>query len=175
MKRLTTLAWLVLPTLCFAGDGFLGTKASHASGFDTGSSSPVSGGAVVQLLVALAIVLLLVRYVLPKAITKVGRKLNTNVTGGIRIEESASFAGGNLYVVQARSKTLLLSVTGTSVVCLSDLTETVPHHTEPKTFDEMLEASPGTHAPEPVELTETSDPFAETLARLDRLDRLTQS
>ncbi len=175
MKRLATLIWLALPTLSLAGDGIVGTKLGGGATFQTTPVSPVSGSAVVQLIVALGIVLLLVRYVLPQALNKVNRKLNTNVTGGIRIEESASFAGGNLYVVTAKSKTLLLSVTGTSVTFLADLTETQQPQPEVKTFQEMLEEA---HGVEPVVVAETTtvkDQFAEALERLDRLDRFAQS
>lgn len=91
--------------------------------------APVAGspglgtGPFIQMMVALLIVLGLVKYVLPKVAGKVGKKLSTQGNGGIRIEEDATFAGGHLYVVTARSKTLLLSVAASGVTCLADLTE----------------------------------------------------
>lgn len=178
MRTRLLLSFALLPKLCLAGSGFLGTKADGVSapGAYTG---PVSGAAIFQLLVALGIVLLLVRYVLPKALTKFNRKLHPSL-GGIRIEESASFAGGNLYVVTARSKTLLLATSGSSVSCLADLTEAASAAEEPKTFQEMMEGEMMEGATDDRrEATEdrrpaTDDLFAQTLARLDRLDRISQ-
>jgi flagellar biogenesis protein FliO len=180
VKRLASIFWIFVPSVCFAGDGLLGTKLGGEGGFVPTQSSPVgagpvSGQAVVQLVIALGVVLLLVRYVLPKALNKVNRRLNTSVSGGIHVEESASFAGGNLYVVTARNKTLLLSVTGTAVTFLSDLTETQPTQIEAKTFQEMLEDSSGEEPEVPEAARDLPDAFAETLARLDRLDRLASS
>jgi hypothetical protein len=161
----------------FAGDGLLGTRAGGNSGFDTNASSPVGVGSIVQLVVVLAVVLLLVRYVMPKAAGLVGKRLVTNATGALRVEETASFAGGNLYVVRARHKTLLLSVTTTGVNCLADLTEPAEPANEPQTFQEMLDEAPGA-APEGPQIRpfppqpESIDPFEAALARLNQLDRM---
>jgi hypothetical protein len=173
-KRLLVIA-ASIPSLALAGDGFLGTKVSPSTGFDSGASTPVGVGAVAQLAIALGVVLLLVRYVLPKALTKVNKKLVTNISGGIQIEESASFAGGNLYVVRARGKTLLLSAASTGVTCLADLTETEKAAPDLPTFGEMLETAPSYAPVYTTEYEDPADPVQAALARLDRLDRMTQS
>src|SRR5687767_10574766 len=89
------------------------------------AQSPTSFGLMpfFQLLVALGIVLLVLKFVLPKFISKLNKRLVTSQEGGIKVEESASFAGGDLYIVNARGKALLLSVATTGVTCLADLTE----------------------------------------------------
>lgn len=121
-----------------AGEGFLGTKASPVAG----PMSADTGGAgfmpFLQMMIALGIVLALLKFVMPKLVTKLNKKLVTQVGSAIHIEESAAFAGGSLYVVRAKSKTLLLSVTSNGVTCLSDLTETQPQP-EIKTFQEIVE------------------------------------
>ena len=113
----------LLSAWALAGDGILGTKASPTAGpmqADTGSVGFMS---FVQMMVALGIVLVLLKFVMPKLVTKLNKKIVTKVGSSIQVEESAAFAGGSLYVVRAKSKTLLLSVTAQGVSFLSDLTE----------------------------------------------------
>ncbi|HWA82562.1 MAG TPA: hypothetical protein VG820_03950 [Fimbriimonadaceae bacterium] len=124
--------------LASAGEGFLGTKASPTMGpiqTDAGGAGFMS---FLQMVIALGIVLVLLKFVMPKLVTKLNKKIVTNVGGGIHIEESAAFAGGNLYIVRAKSKTLLLSVTAQGVVCLADLTseQAAP---EPETFRDIVD------------------------------------
>ncbi len=96
----------------------LGTRASPAS-FD---ASPVGIGPVVQLVVALALVGAGVKFALPAIVKRFGGRLSAEIGGTIRIEESAAFPGGRLYVVEARGRTLLLGTTAQSVSLLADLT-----------------------------------------------------
>ena len=165
--------FLSASSVALAGDGILGTKAGGGSSFGTTAVNPVGPASLIQLAVVLGLVLVLVRYALPKAVGLVGKRLVTNTAGGLKIEESASFAGGNLYVVRARHKTLLLSVAASGVACLADLTESSTPGSELPTFQEMLESAPSAQPAAPVE-TDSDDPFEAALARLDRLDRMTQ-
>ena len=96
----------------------LGTRPSPAA-FD---ASPVGIGPVVQLLVALGLVGAGIKFALPWIVRRFGGRLSTEIGGTIRIEESAAFPGGRLYVVEARGRTLLLGTTPQSVNCLADLT-----------------------------------------------------
>jgi flagellar biogenesis protein FliO len=100
---------------------------------DTGGVGIMS---FVQMMVALGIVLLLLKFVLPKLATKLNKKIVTKVGSGIQIEESAAFAGGTLYIVNAKSKSLLLSVNSQGVSCLADLT--APQAPQP-TFQEIVD------------------------------------
>lgn len=126
----------------------LGTRASPAS-FE---ASPVGFGPVVQMLLALALVGVGIKWALPAIVKRFGGGISTPTGGTIRIEESASFPGGRLYVVEARGRTLLLGATAQNVSCLADLTV--------NDFAEALA----------VAQTPKDDPMAQ-LARLERLGR----
>ena len=141
MRGLALTPSILFPALACAGP--LGTRAS-AGEFD---ASPVGVGPVVQLLLALLIVGAGIRFALPAVVRRFGGRLSTEAGGTIRIEESASFPGGRLYVVEARGRVLLLGTTPQNVSMLADLTE--------NDFSEALAGA----AP---------DPFAQ-LARLEKL------
>jgi flagellar biogenesis protein FliO len=111
-------------------------------GAHAGGGSPVGVLALVQMLVALAVVFVLLRYLLPKVVAKAGKRLVAKVGSPIKIEESAAFGGGMLYVVEVRERTLLLSVGTQGVSCLADLTSTQPPQEPIQTFHEMLEETP---------------------------------
>lgn len=140
MKSVVSLVALVTAASAFAGDtASLAGKTDAAPTF-TGSPAAVGVGPVVQMLIALGVVLAIVKFILPKFVGKVNRRLTTGVGSAITIEESAQFAGGTLYVVRAKSKSLLLSVTNQGVACLADITEAAPP--EPPSFEELVEAAP---------------------------------
>ncbi len=167
MRRtfLTTLAFL--PAAAFAGD-LLGTKADPA-GSSNGPSTSLGLAPMLQMLLALGIVLVLLKVLLPKLLTKFGKKLVTKLDGGIKIEESANFPGGTLYVVKARKKTLLVSVASSGVTCLTDLTEPDPLENQP-TFQELVEQ---VDTPETFAVVEQPVDQTATHRALERLRRLT--
>jgi hypothetical protein len=136
LKRILVLCAFGVASVAHAG--LVGTK-SDPIGAPGGGSSSIGFMPMLQMIIALAIVVGLLKFVLPRIAGKLNKQLVTGVGSTIKIEESAAFAGGTLYVVQARGKTLLLSVSGTGVACLSDLTDPAPAP-EPPTFQEMVEA-----------------------------------
>lgn len=151
---------------------FLGTKA----GGSTVSLEPTAAGgpglgSFVQMVIALGIVLALVKVVVPKLAGRMNRKLVTSANSTLKIEETAHFAGGTLYIVRARSKTLLLGVNGTAISCLADISEAPP--TEAPSFQEIVEAEeskPVTAAAfVPQAEVPTNDPVEIALRRLERL------
>ncbi len=172
MKR-ALLALIFFPAAALANDGILGTRAGGGISASSNQGSPVGAMPLVQMVIALAIVGFLVRWALPKVLTKVNKKIVTNMGSAIRIEESAAFAGGNLYVVQAKSKTLLLSVSTAGVSCLADITDSTPNPLDNlPTFHEMVESAPGTPPMAVVEVevpTKAPNEIEEALARLRRL------
>lgn len=115
---------------------FAGTKSDVIRSGASGASG-VGLMPFFQMLIALAIVFGLVKILLPKLISKVGKRLVANSGSGVAVHESASFPGGNLYVVEARGRTLLLGVSSAGVSCLADLTEPAPP--APPAFLEVLE------------------------------------
>src|SRR5579862_4605080 len=107
MRRIFFVAGMLTVSPAFAGDGILGTKSSPVAGpmqTDTGGPGIMS---FLQMMIALGIVLVLLKLVMPKLVTKLNKKIVTKAGSAIQIEETAAFAGGSLYVVKARSKTLL--------------------------------------------------------------------
>lgn len=117
---------------------------------------------LIQMAIALAVVLGLLKFVLPKMVGKMNKKLVTSTTSGLQIEESANFAGGTLYIVRAKSKTLLLSVSTQGVNCISDLTEEATPEPTKTEFEEIIDQAPGDKLPEHAVVEEA-------LARLERL------
>lgn len=100
----------------------LGTKADVTTKSSVPDQPLVQPMDMVQMFVALLIVGGLLKWVLPKAIAKLGKKLTSPLGSSIKIEESASFGAGQLQIVTVRDRTLLLCVTGQGVSCLADLT-----------------------------------------------------
>ncbi len=163
--RSLVIAFL-LPVLSSAQQ--YGTKKDALSAVSGSSGSPTMP--LLQMLLALAIVFALLKFALPKVASKLSKKLVTGVDSSIRIEESANFAGGSLYVVSARGKTLLLSVGSSGVSCIADLTSS-KSEPEPPLFTEILEASVA--QPTPVEPVAASSPNPDEIQRaLERLSRL---
>jgi hypothetical protein len=159
------LAGSVLAATAFGDQtGFAGTKTGGDYGATTASSG-VGFGALVQMVVALVIVAVLLRTVLPKIAGKLTKKLVAPTTSGLVIEESAQFAGGNLYVVSVRGKTMLLSATTQGVQHLADLTAT-PEPAKQDPFVAILEKAENTPAESEAEL--------EIRATLDALRQLNQ-
>ncbi len=126
MRSFLALAFLAGATLASAAEetvkGAFGTKSAGGAGttaaMSTGGPSIFS---IIQMIIAVAIVVGLMKVVLPKIVSKMGGKLTTTLNGGIRIEESATFPGGNLYVVTVSDRKLLLGATPQSISTLADL------------------------------------------------------
>ena len=134
--------WLV-SSLAFSQEQFLGTKT------DLSTSSGQSAGLMplFQMAVVAGVILLFLKVWLPKILHRVNRKISTKPRGGISIEESATFAGGTLYVVTARGKTLLLSASTQGVNCLADLTTSEAKADDRKAFIDVLDKVEGSPTP----------------------------
>lgn len=137
MRILSSLISLCLAGLSLAQvKTFAGTKSDAVR---TTVESPSGMGLMpfFQMLIALGIVFALVKLLLPRILAKMNKRLMPSSGSGIVVEESASFAGGSLYVVNARGKALLLSVSASGVSCLADLSQA--QQPEAPTFLEALE------------------------------------
>lgn len=179
MNRLLVLLGFGLSSaLAFgAGDGMLGTKGDNVSAM--GQSS--AGGSLLQMIIAVIVVFALMKFMLPKMMAKFGGKLNTGIGSAIKIEESANFQGGTLYLVSVRDRSLLLGVAGTSITTLADLGNANKPNPGP-TFMEMLDVAdeskafntePIVETVEPVEyaVVETDTQAMDALQRLQKLMR----
>ncbi len=104
--------------------------------------SPSPGFYLLQMAIVLLVVVGLLKWAMPKWLTRLKGKLNVSADSSIKIEESATFASGMLYVVSVREKTLLLSVSNQGITCLMDLTPGVTqkrNESELPAFFEMLD------------------------------------
>ena len=167
MRRSLMVSFLV-PILCSAQQ--FGTKKDMLAAAG-GSSTGISAMPLLQMLVALGIVFALLKVVLPKVASRLNKKLVTGINSSIKIEESANFAGGSLYIVSARDKTLLLSVGTSGVNCVADLTPASKPVEQPM-FTDILAAS----IEAPAVPAQAAQPDAAEIRRaLDRLSRLTEA
>ena len=136
-------------------------------------------GSLFNVLIALGIVYGLLRFAMPKIMARMNKRLVTSTGSAIRVEESASFAGGSLFVVSARGKTLLLSVSSQGVQNLADLTEIKPS-AEPQTFSEIVDkavvfqtdSTLNTQHPTPNTQPSTPNTDPDWAVALERLERL---
>jgi len=119
---------------------YLGTKSGGGTPILSTGSAP-GAAAFLQMLAALIIVLVLLKFVAPKLLGRAGKRLVTTPSGHLQVEETAHFAGGALYIVRARSKTLLLGANATSISFLADLTESAAAVADPPTFQEIVEVA----------------------------------
>jgi len=118
------------------------TKGDISTG--VASSTGPSPWALFQLILALGIVAALLKFVLPRFFPSLKNRVQTSLGSTIKIEETATFPGGNLLVVKVRDKSVLIGATPQSISFLADLT---PTSEEPKAFFEMVDAAPGKKAP----------------------------
>lgn len=197
-RACATIALGLATIAAWAQDADLGTKADPNPGFSSAAQGqPIGFAPLLQLTLAVAVVVFLLKLVLPKLVSKLNRGLVTGVGSPIRIEEAAQFAGGTLFIVDARGRTLLLCVSGNGVTMLADLTPTspAPARDELLTFGEMVQkaveeptavptriaVSSSREAPDPraepaevpVETTDV-DEAEEVLRRLASLSRRTK-
>lgn len=104
---------------------------------------------LLQMLIALAIVVVAIKYGLPRLMGAAQKKMSTSLGGAIRIEESATIPGGSLYLVTVRDRTLLLGITAQGVQNLADLTPSPDTPAAPPAFFELVDQrlqAPATHA-----------------------------
>ncbi len=160
MRAHASLIGLCLTVGAIAQNGMLGTKQSPVSTGAGGGGLGVMP--LIQMGIALAVVLGLLKVVLPKFVGKLNKKLVTSPTSNLHIEESANFAGGTLYIVRAKSKTLLLSVSTQGVQCISDLTDAPAEQPTKTAFEEIIDKEPGEKLPDTAVVEQA-------LARLERL------
>lgn len=146
-----------------AGAGVAGTRLGGEYAPAGSASTGVGFGALAQMVLALAIVAFLLKWVLPRIAGKFTKKLVASPEGGIQVEESAQFAGGSLYIISARGKSLLVSVAGTNITTLSDLSQ--PTRSQSDAFEVALAEAQARPQLSVAEL--------ETRAALDRLSHLT--
>ena len=89
----------------------------------SGTGGGIGFAAVFQMLLALVIVVLLVRWLVPKYAAKLSKRFTTNAGTDLLVQESASIAGHQIVLVKARGRTLLVGASSSGLTLLADLTE----------------------------------------------------
>ena len=139
MKRFLVLIGGLTAVAVQAAPGAFGKKSDGPSTAAQATAPGVGAMPFIQMMIALGIVFCIIKFVLPKGMQLMGKKLVANNAASIKIEEGASFAGGHLYVVTARDKTLLLSASQSGVSCLADLTAPKAAAAEAPLFMDILD------------------------------------
>jgi flagellar biogenesis protein FliO len=159
MRSIASAFALLAASLALSQQSGIGTKPDLVV-----RPTQISGGVgtwdLVQMVVALAIVFALLKWALPKLVTRMNKRLSAKDGSSITVEESASFGGGSLQIVTARGRTLLLCVSQSCVTLLADLTSDKPVQEEPAFFEMVDKAS--------AKVVDEKDRVA-----LERLNRLT--
>ena len=100
------------------------TKADLKLPEPTKFSGDLGFSALLQLIVALVLVIGGLKFLLPRLAPALSKRLNPGLSGRIKIEESATFPGGALYIVRIEEQEMLLSVSQTGGVSkIADLTQ----------------------------------------------------
>lgn len=160
MRAAAALFAMAASVAALATGDALGTKPDLVVRSTSGGGG-IGAWDLVQMAAALAIVFALLKWALPKVVAKMNRRLSVKDGATITIEESASFGGGNLQIVTARGRTLLLCVAQNGVTCLADLTDQSPKKADEPAFFELVDKAV-------VEPVDDRDRIA-----LERLSRLT--
>jgi len=122
------------------------------------TSSAIGAGDMFQMVIALVVVMFLLKFAVPKLVSKFGKRTVSGTNGGIQIEESTAFGTGHLNVVTVRGRSLLLAVTPTAVTFLADLTASETEAQTPNpAFFELLDSAGAELAEESVAEDEAAD------------------
>ncbi|MFW5697262.1 MAG: FliO/MopB family protein [Fimbriimonadaceae bacterium] len=116
----------------------LGTKPNLINE-STGGTSLLNGWDILQMLAALAVVVGLLAWLLPKFAKKMGGKFSASADSSMRVEETANVGASSLFVVKVRGRCLLLGSTQQSITCLADLTESDEKENREPAFFEVLD------------------------------------
>lgn len=170
-------------------------RVQQSAAVNTGANM----GQFLTLMVALGLIFVALKFWMPKLASKFNRRLTTPLNSPITLEESASFATGNLQVVTVRGKSLLLAVTPQGVTCLAEVPSQAPHDPVPAFFElldeqavepkpqklvgravvEMAESSAKSEPKVDARVkaygaTKAADPRDDLKARLEKLQRITK-
>jgi len=108
-----------------------------------------------KLLLALFLVILAIRWLLPKYIHRFSKSRINGGNSELKVLESMPITGGALYLVKAREQILLIGCSANSISLIMNLSEIE----EPYELKSSVEG----------ELAENTDRFREALTRLQRL------
>lgn len=143
---------------------------------ELGGSSPATqtpGVPVLQTILAVAVVIGLLKVVLPKLMPHLAKtKVQTSLGSSIQVQETATMASGQLMVVAVRGRTLLIGQTTGSMTLIADLTESEAKANEEPAFFELVDKAPGTMPAYAV--IEEAAPAAKPIDRVAVANRLSR-
>jgi len=151
------------------------TKADLKLPEPTKFSGDLGFSALLQLVVALVLVIGGLKFFLPRLAPALSRRLNPGLSGRIKIEESATFPGGALYIVRIEEQEMLLSVSQSGGVSkIADLAQS----SGKDAFFEVLDQKAAQPVPEKrvvkgEGMPPTHAAIADPALALERLRRLT--
>lgn len=159
---LRVLACLAAPfSTCLAQSGFPGAKKDLVLPASGGGS--VGPAQLLQMLVAVVAVVIILKWLVPKTITKLQPKKSSSLGSTIEVQETTTMGTATLAVIKVRGKTLLIGTGPSGTQLLADLTKP-----EPPAFFEMLDKASQvpTHAV-------IESPDTKAIEALERLQRIT--
>lgn len=138
MKKLALLLALA-PAALLAQD--FGTKKDLASAATKAPAGPaVQGMDIVQMLLALGLVAVILKWGLPKLLSKFNGWKPAVSKGGIILSESTTLGAGMIQIVEVRGRTLLVGATPTHINLIADLSVSAPvQEEEDPAFFELLD------------------------------------
>jgi flagellar biogenesis protein FliO len=141
-------------TIAQVGSGIPGLKDDPIPPFNSSASGGVGTASLVQMLVALAIVVVLVRWLVPKYLKKIKTKSAKSEFGAdVEVVNTTELGGASLHLIKVRGRTLLIGASSQGLSTLADLTE------DSGVF----------HLAAPAISEQSSNSFDDVLARLGRL------
>jgi hypothetical protein len=168
-KPVVTTPALATPTPVTPSANTLGTRDDP---IPTNTLPAVETKNVVQMLFALAVVALIIKFLLPRWLQRMGGLKGASGFGEIKLIESKPLNNGTLHLIEARGRTLLVATTQGGANLIADLTEfeEQPAPQTGKSFEtELRKAKPKAPTPDPEDPQPTRDNVEETLERLKRL------
>lgn len=137
MKKLALLLALA-PAALLAQD--FGTKKDLTAAASKAPAGPaVQGMDIVQMLLALGLVAVILKWGLPKLLSKFNGWKPAVSKGGIVVSESATIGAGMIQIVEVRGRTLLVGATPTQINLIADLSMEAPIQEEVPAFFELLD------------------------------------
>jgi flagellar biogenesis protein FliO len=113
---------------------------------------------IAQTLIALAVVAVLLKWVLPKTVGWLARRTSGSSGAGIRVEATAVVGGAALHVVRVEGRKVLVGITSHTVTALAEWPDGAAEGAEPAFF-EVLDQ---TVASPPARAVVASEPAAQT-------------
>jgi len=109
----------------------------NASNFDTG----VGPMQLVQLLLALAVVIVALKFVLPRLAPRLQRRITHRPSASMQVAETIEMGSASLHLVRVRDRELLIGAVPTGLQLLADVTPSRATPASPPTFLDFVDSA----------------------------------